>query len=209
MTTDGVDKSGGNRPPLNDEDVERLLTRFFASEMPASLRACAAERVAAPVPLPTRATPPASSPAPAVVASRRSAGTVGVAVGALSLLAGLWVLSSNAVVPHGSERSADGPLGAAAAVTPSLSESASTRPEEASSGTFRMDRFRMDSEHGPVERRTNERTTNVSEEAPESGPRLETEFPELTIEIVPIREKPRKPASPSDVRPSEGGRATP
>lgn len=55
-----------------------------------------------------------------------------------------------------------------------------------------VEKFEMDSEHAPVERRAEDRTVNVTSEDPESTPRLESDFPELTIEIVPIPKKPAK-----------------
>lgn len=174
MTSDGFDGSRRTRSPLRDEEIERLLSRFFQQEMPASLPARTLEaKGAAPV-----VRRPQNS-------WRQSTTAAGVAA---ALFAATWGISAP---QPAREMSGEG----TAAVRSGGSAPRRSLPRVAPDAV--VERIEMDPEHGPVERRAEDRTVPVLSDDPEAGPRLESDFPELTIEIVPIPKKPAKPEGSS------------
>jgi hypothetical protein len=165
MTSDGFDGSRRTRSPLRDEEIERLLSRFFQQEMPADL----CDRAPTAVLIPSVEKPCHSSLGRSLT----------VACLALALFGATWGISS----PDASRLSSVGGTNLTGHVD---------------DGGAPIERFEMDPEHAPVERRASDRTTNVTAEDPDSRPRLESDFPELTIEIVPIPTRPTKPVPQRD-----------
>jgi len=169
-------RSDRNSSSLDDAQVEEILHRFFAREVPAEFRTEVA---------------PAEPERPATRVSERPARSwalPGVAALAIMLAASaLWIATVRGphdaggppVVIHADPLPVDQPLGSGAAamrpVAYSLSES--VKPVES---------LRYDSATGPVEQRTRLNTTNVSIFEPETGELLELTVPELVIEIFPI-----------------------
>ncbi|MCC7419941.1 MAG: hypothetical protein IT428_06660 [Planctomycetaceae bacterium] len=170
MTSDGFDGSRRKRSPLRDEEIDRLLTRFFQQEMPASLDNAALQR---------------KSRSPVV---RRPGRSWRQSATAASMAAALVMATWRISAPERPQ----GISGEGAGVAQGEGADRRFAFPHAAPGAL-ADQFEMDPEHAPVERRAGDRTVNVMSEDPESTPRLESDFPELTIEIVPIPKKATKP----------------
>ena len=157
----------------SDQDVDRLLTQFFAAEMPPAIRQ-----------LPTHAdvsasasvqSQPVAVASPAPEATRYSA-WAGLATAAAALLM--------AVVFAPVFRTADKPI---VKVVQSVPDPVLLEKDQTTVEVF-------DLEDGAVEQRTNLRWKNVSTNDPGSGASVEWIMPELEIEFFDVDEADESPS---------------
>ncbi len=196
MTPSNASRSANDRPPMSEAAVEQLLGRFFAREVPADLPRGddVGSRTFGSVPpvvvhassLAQTSTERSSSLRPA---ARSSSGAVSIVAAAAVLLAVIALFRGS---PRIDGMARTRPTGTSVR---SSSVADSAAPAESNIGGLSVseriepvETFRFDSEHGPVEQRSERRITNVTVMDPETGSRVELELPELTIEIIPIKE---------------------
>ncbi|MEX0701613.1 MAG: hypothetical protein WD069_05895 [Planctomycetales bacterium] len=190
------------RTDWSDERLDALLGEFFRQEMPVELRQpqpafrprTAISRPAFAAPRPAAAVAPASARPVSVKRTPGAAAGLVVAAVCLAMAVVLTVGTSSrdsrrdggtmVESRSGIPREAASPIAAAEKLVAD-GEFVVERVEERSQP---VDRTTFQTSRGPVEQRTDLRTTNVSVFDAQTGTRVEFEVPELSIEIIPIED---------------------
>lgn len=179
-------------PSPEEAEFDELLRDFFAGEMPAEMR-----RFDGDAPEPHVRGNSVASPR-----GRHAAFVQLSAVALCLLLAGfaLWVSTNRRNNPAPVDSIVDSHDAPAPDVMPNLAQHAD-RPAgfSLSEKVEPVESLTYDTINGPVQQRTNLKTTNVSFIEPGTGDLLELTVPELTIEIFPIDDA-RGPARNAEVK---------
>ncbi len=185
--TDDSDAIRRERSPLRDDQMERILEDFFRREMPPALRGVRAELR---VELRASTMPATFRGAGAAGERSRAAGLAGVGATALALCLGAVMLRTS---PPQS-RTDRSPVATSARPNTATAKGAVGRDRlgdehrKIGSRAGGVAPDGLAGEDGPVELRPDQRVRKVWTTDPETGDRVEVELPELTIEIVPIKD---------------------
>jgi len=178
-----------NRTSQSDDRLDSFLTEFYHRELPDELSAVSDRSV--------------RSAKAAIIETPRLGrrGLIGTAIVAASLLAAFSAFQidtnpdqpSHPTVADVQRAEMRQHPGDAPVVAPHpAARTAETAGYSVSERTTPIERFQYDTSDGPVEQRTNLKTTSVSIIDPETGAKVEVTLPELTIEIFPIDDDKEK-----------------